>query len=233
MADLLTEAKEDLQREQLKNLWDRYGLYLIALIAGSIIATGSTAMYTSWDRGVKEQQTVALLDLQNAKDYPSNILNAEKLAMRPALKAMAYLNAAAAFMRAQDEKNALTLYERVSENSSAPAEFKDLGTLMSVRILANDPAQKGETLIARLEPLYASAKNPWAAHARLEAAVLTAHKLSDFTKARAHLAAVLEMKDLPETLYQKAQALDHVYALQQNGKDKPTEPKTVKTDKKS
>jgi hypothetical protein len=228
MADLITEATEDLQRERLKNLFDKYGLYVIALIVGTIALTGGISAYKSWDLSVKEKQTATLVAFQEAKDYPQNILKMEKIELRPAIRSIALLNAAGAFIEAKDNENALKLYERVSTDASAPREFKDLGTLMSVRFLSNNKDQNADDLIKRLEPLYARAKAPWAAHARLEAAVIEANKRNDLTKAREHLAAILDTKGLPETLYQKAEALDHVYTLQQ---DKSAE--TAKTDKKS
>lgn len=227
MADLITEATEDLQRERLKNLFDQYGVYVISLIVGCLLITGGVSLYKSWEMNVKQQQTAQLLELQESADYPNNILKAEKLDLRPSLNAIATLNAASVFMEKNDTKNALTLFERVSKDAKSPGEFKDLATLMQVRLTMNDETIKGEDLIALLKPIYSSTKNPWAAHARLEAAVISVHKLNDPAKAREHLAAILDMQGLPNSLHQKAQALDHVYGLQQN---KNSSPKS-KTDK--
>lgn len=234
MADLITEAAEDLQRERLKALWERYGIYLVVCVVATIVVTGGISLYKSWNEGVQARQTAALLSLQAAKEYPQNILQAENLDMRPALRAIAELNAAAAFLKVQNTKAALDLYERVFNNKSAPHEFRHLGTLMLVRILIDQPDQLNQpdrdvvTLLRRLERIYIKESNPWAAHARLEAAVISARINDDTEGARQHLAAVMDMKNLPETLYQRAQALDHVYSL---SNDKTAE--TAKIDKKS
>ena len=136
------------------------------------------------------------------------------------------LDAAGAFMGKKDIVKALQLYERVSADTSLSTDFRDLGTLMGVRIKENDKTGKAEELLGALEPIYNNAGSPWAAHARLEAAVIEANLNTDFAAARTHLDAIQDTKELPESLHQKAQFLDHLYSLKQPAQQAKTEEKS-------
>jgi hypothetical protein len=230
MADLFAEADEALRRERVLKIWNENKIYIIAFIVGTIVMTGVFSAYRTWDQSVREKQTAELLELQAAKDYPENIFKAEKLEFRSGLKAIALLDAAGKFIAKNDNEKALEMYERIAADSSLPGEFRDMGTLMTVRLKENAKSEKPEELLSKLEGVYNNAKSPWAAHARIEAAVIMANLQNNFEGARAHLNAVQDSKDLPESLYQKAQFLDHVYALKQQTA-KPAE--TPKTDEKS
>jgi hypothetical protein len=226
MADLFAEADDALRRERFFKLWTEYKFYIIAFIVGTIVLTGLISTYRSWDEGVKQKQTAQVIAMQTAKDYPENVLKAEKLELRTGLKAVMLLDAAGAFMGKKDIVKALQLYERVSADTSLSTDFRDLGTLMGVRIKENDKTGKAEELLGALEPIYNNAGSPWAAHARLEAAVIEANLNTDFAAARTHLDAIQDTKELPESLHQKAQFLDHLYSLKQPAQQAKTEEKS-------
>ncbi len=225
MADLFREVDEAMRQERIEKFWAENRIYIIGFVLGTILLTGLISGYNSWNNSVKEKQTALLVALQEAPEYPANILEAEKLKMRAGLRGITQLQAAGTFLDQDKRDEALTLYERVGEDKKLPDEFRHLGILMSVRLLSNDEAQDGNALLDKLSPVLKANKSPWNAHARLEAAVINAHKLSNYTNALAHLNAVQDTKNLPDSVYERARALSHLYAIEQ----KQTSSETNKT----
>ena len=49
MADIFHEVDEEVRREQLKKLWDRYSIYLIALAVLIVAGVSGWRGYEYWD----------------------------------------------------------------------------------------------------------------------------------------------------------------------------------------
>jgi len=223
MADLFREVDEAMRQERLAKIWEENRIYIIGFVLGTILLTGLISGHRSWDNSVKEKQTAAFITLQEASDYPTNVLNTEKLKMRGGLRGVTLLQAAGAFLDQDKRDEALTLYERAGADKALPNDLQHLGILMAVRLLIDNEEQTGETLLAKLSPVLRSDKSPWNAHARLEAAVINVHKLSNYDDALAHLNAVLDTKGLPESVYERARTLSHLYSLEQKTAAQKTE----------
>lgn len=216
MSDLLQEVDEIMRRERMAALWKDYGGYLIAFIIATIIMTGIISGYKSWNLRVQEEQTATLMTLQASADYPQNILVAENLDLRPGLRGIALISAAGKLIDLDRSEDAKALYGRAAADEKIPNDLRALAVLMQIRL--SDDAQtpeEAEKHLAQLASIWNDKKSPWAAHARIEAAIITAHALGNYAGAREHLNAVQDTPDLPETLYLRARALDHVYALKQ------------------
>ena len=48
MADIFDEINEDLKRDQMQELWSRYGKYVIIAVSLVVIGVGSRQGYTAW-----------------------------------------------------------------------------------------------------------------------------------------------------------------------------------------
>lgn len=213
MADLFREVDEAMRQDRIAKFWKENATYIIAFILGTIVLTAAISGYKAWDSGVRKKQTQALIALQDARDYPDNITGEAVSGLRPGLRGLALMDAAGKHVERKKTAEALRLYESVAADPEIPGDLRHLATLMNVRLLLNDDAADSGALIARLEPLWTDPESPWAAHARLEAAAIVANRLNDPDAARAHLNAIQDKIGLPATLYEKARALDHVYAL--------------------
>ncbi|MCB1721572.1 MAG: hypothetical protein KDI11_07450, partial [Alphaproteobacteria bacterium] len=183
MADLFREVDEVMRQERIEKFWSENKAYIIGVILGTILLTGLISGYRSWNSSVKEKQTAALIAMQESPEYPGNILNAEELPMRAGLRGIALLQAAGTFLDQDKTEDALTLYQRVSQDKELPGELQDLGTLMSVRLQIDRGDQDGQSLLDQLIPLVSNLQSPWVHHARIEAALITADKLGDYSTA--------------------------------------------------
>lgn len=218
MSDLLAEVDEIMRQERLAKLWKEHSAIILTLIIGTIVLTGALSVYKSWNASVQAEQTAALIALQESSDYPQNILETEKLKMRASLRGITLLGAANTFLKQDKRSEALALYQRAANDNAIPGDFQDLANIMVVRLSIDDKNANADALLSKLKPIWGNPKNPWGPHARIEASVIESHLNGDFTKAQSHLKAVLETTNLPESLYNKARALGHVYGLQNNKK---------------
>ncbi|MEZ5814522.1 MAG: hypothetical protein R3E13_07395 [Alphaproteobacteria bacterium] len=215
MADLFREVDEAMHQERMAKLWTENRVYIIGFVIGTILLTAALSGYRTWDAGVKEKQTATLIALQDAPEYPANILDSEKLDMRAGLRGITLLQAAGAFLDQDKRDEAAALYERAGADAALPDEFRHLGILMAVRLSSHDENADGTALLEKLSPILKADNSPWNAHARLEAAAINARMLQNYENAQTHLKIIADTKDLPDSLYQRARALAHIYKLEQ------------------
>lgn len=217
MADLFAEVDEMMRQERMAKIWHEYGSYIIAFVVGTILLTAILSGYKAWNSSVQEKQTAALMALQDDPNYPNNVLEADELDLRGGLRGIAYLSAANSFLGEDKRDEALTIYERAASDNSVSDEFSHLADLMIVRLTLDSEDAKAEELLGRLEAIYSASKSPWVYHAHLEAAVVEAHLNQDYVTAQTHLNIIRDAQGLPQSLYAKAESLDHVYRLKAAG----------------
>lgn len=213
MADLFREVDEAMRQERLEKIWQENKTYIIGFVVGTILLTGILSAYRSWNASVHEKQTATMIAMQEAPDYPENILNTEKLKLRGGLRGIALLQAAGTALSQEKTEDAIALYDRAGADNGIPDDLQHLGIIMSTRLMAEQDEPNPDALIEKLSPVVKSSKSPWAQHARLEAAVIHANLRNDFAAAKALLNTILETENLPESLYQRAQSLNHLYSL--------------------
>lgn len=209
MSDLLAEVDEAMRQERLAKFWHENASLIITFIVVTILATGALSGYRAWDANTKTKQTTQLIALQDAADYPANIID-NKLDFRPSIRGIALLSAAGTYMEQDKPQDALKLYKRLAADSKIPAEFRDLGILMTARLnLSTDQDVQEADILASLSPVL-NGKSPWKPHAQIDAAILEADKNPQ--KALELLNAVSDTPDLPESLYERAEKLHHVFS---------------------
>lgn len=216
MADLLQEVDEMMRQERIEKFWHENRNYIIGVIVGTILLTGIISGYRSWNNSVKEHQTATLVTMQEATDYPQNVLDAKKLNLRGGLRGIAFLQAAGAFMEQEKEDEALKLYQRTANDKGIPADFRYLGALMAAQLQIDKEDTDLEALLKTLAPALNDNKSPWQNHARIQAALVCA-KLKKYDQALPLLNAVQDTQGLPETLTKRAADLARLYTLENRG----------------
>lgn len=229
MADIFREVDEAMRQERLEKFWTENRPYIIGFIVGTILLTGIISGYRAWDHGVKEAQTAQLIALQDAENYPQNLLAADDLELRSGLRGIALLQGATAALDDDNNQDALTLYNRAANDKAIPADLRQIATLMAVRLeLKNETApEKAKQLAEKLEAIIAS-KTIWSAHAKIDAAAIYANLLDNPARAAELVSSVGESEKLPESLLLRANALSQHYKsqiMQETSQDK-TQDKT-------
>lgn len=220
MSDLLQDIDEALKREKAEKFWRKNSPYILGGAVALVIMTGVMTAWNTWRNDVNEERTAAIITALEVKDKAPAALAAASENLKGAHKGVAELQAAG--LLANDGKNdeALKLYQAVSEDSGVSGLWRDLATLMSVRLEWNDSVDetKANALYSKIKPLL-SRNNPWHLHASVQAALIAGDSLKDYKTALSHLGEVISDETAPATLKERATALNHVYA-QRAGEEK-------------
>jgi hypothetical protein len=157
VSDIFQEVDEEVRREQLKKLWDRYGVFLIAACVLLVVAVGGWRTYEWWEAkkageaGTAFQAAVALSADGKHKEAEEAFA---KLATSgtSSYRMLAKFREAAEVAR-QDPKAAVAIYDQLAADSSLGRVLQDLAALRAGTMLV-DTAPYSE-IVQRLEPLTA------------------------------------------------------------------------------
>src|SRR5579871_2882262 len=193
MTDIFREVDEDLRREQLKKLWDRYGSYVIGLAILIVVATAGYRFWQYWQdsraQASGDRFVAALTDLTKtgSGDYP----------------VLAGFRVAAEKAAAGDTKAAVSEYDGIASRGGAPALIRHLARLRAALLLA-ETASLAE-LTSRIGDLAATG-NGWR-HSAREILGLAAFRENDLATARKYFADIAADKETPGDLHQRAQLM--------------------------
>lgn len=165
MSEFLREVDEDYRRDQLMQLWKRFGPWVIGAAVASVVGVAGAQL---WNAKVADERQAQAEVYEQAL----NALNAERIE-----QGRAYLQelqagdntgyatlsrlaeARSALMRGE-KAQAIAAYDALSADADAPKEFRSLATLLSTLAqlegLSADQVQERLTLLAQ-------PGEPWAA----------------------------------------------------------------------
>jgi hypothetical protein len=179
VTDIFQEVDEEVRREQLKKLWERYGNHLIAVCILVVVAVGAWRGYEWWrakqaaQSGAAFEQAVALA--QSGKHEEAAAAFAKLAGDGTAsYRVLARLREAGE-LASSDKKAAITAYQAIATDKNAGQVVQDLATVRAA-LLQVDTAPYSE-LRASLEPLTASDR-PFR-HSAREILALSAWKAGD------------------------------------------------------
>ncbi len=167
MADIFREVEEDIRRDRLQHLWDKYGIYLIGLVVSIIAITSLIVGWRSYTLSQAEDASKAFATAvaeaaQDGADAPA--IFTELADQSPAgYAALAKLRAAGALAEAGEAEQAIAAYDAVAADSSADDILRDLAKVKSGTLLVGRTSY--DDLAIRLVPLAADAE-PWRNPAR-------------------------------------------------------------------
>jgi hypothetical protein len=188
VSDIFQEVDEEVRREQLKKLWERYGVFLIAACVLLVVAVAGWRTYEWWEAkkggeaGTAFQAAVALSTEGKNKEAEEAFA---KLAASgtSSYRVLAKFREAAEVAR-RDSAAAVAIYDQLAADASHGRVLQDLAALRAGMILV-DTAPYSE-IVQRLEPLTApdrtfrhSARSMLALAAWRAKDVTAMHKWSD------------------------------------------------------
>lgn len=207
MSDIFKEVDEDIRRDQLHKLWDRYGAYVIGL---AVLIVLGTAGYRGWEYWQHRQAQASGDRFVAAIQLSEDGKHEEAIAALEALKADGYggYPALAGFRIAAEEAAAGNQTDAVAEYdtiaaSNSPQLIRDLARLRAALVLA-DSASLAD-LQDRIGDL-ASTGNPWR-HSAREILGLAAYRTDDLGTARDYFTQIVEDQETPQDMRQRAQLL--------------------------
>lgn len=212
MADIFREVDDDLKRDRLLAYWKRYGNYIIAAAALIVLVTAATVFWRDYQKSQREAEGERFMVARDLADSERTVeaITAFAALAREAGAGYATLSSLEeAALRAQsgDGAGALTIYERVADDSGLDTTYRDLAVLLSV-LHSFDSADPQE-LASRLAPLRAD-DNPWRYTAR-ELSALIAAAGGDDSGAREILTGLASDPNTPPGM--RARAVEHLAVL--------------------
>jgi len=213
LSDIFREIDEELRRDNLAQLWKKYGNYVIGLAVLIVIATAAVVGWRSYQdkqREAQGAQYASALDLaRQGKDADAVAAFASLAQSSDAGRAvLARFEEAASKVNTGDTAGAIAAYDQLAGDRSIDASFRDVATLLSGRYTLDkgDP----QTAIAKLQPLTAPT-NPWHGLA-LELTALAELKAGDKAKALKDFDALGKDTTAPQAVRQRATAMAEALA---------------------
>ncbi|HAU29456.1 MAG TPA: hypothetical protein DCW68_05015 [Rhodospirillaceae bacterium] len=205
--NIIDEIEEDIQRERLNKIWEKYGNHFIAAAVAIVIGTGAFVTWKSWIQTRNAENTaafIAALDTAQADDTQKAIDALAALAKNtPEIQAaLTNIQLAALKVRQGDQEAAVAIYDRMAA-SPLPQAYRNLALFLSIQAQAD--MGDADSLLARIAPL-TDTESPWRSLARELAATIHLRK-GDKVAARALLEANIDDADASALLRGRDEAL--------------------------
>jgi hypothetical protein len=207
VSELFNEVDEEVRREQLKQLWDRYSIYIVAAALLIIAAVGGWRGYQyleakkAAEAGAAFDKAVELSE-QNKHAEAEAAFNDLAAKAPSGYRLLARLRAAAEAAN-RDPQAGARLYDEIGADRSVAVPDQDLAKVRAAGLLLETAGYP--SMLARLEP----ATGPAAAfrHTARELLALSALRANDTAAARRWLDVIASDGETPASLRSRAEAI--------------------------
>ncbi len=206
--NIFREVEEDLRREQLVRLWDRYGIYVLIAAGFVIVLVGAYRGYRWYENklatenGTEYFQAMQEVDDQKYGDATDALAKLAKTAPG-GYRVLAKLEMAAVDVKQGRKADAVALYDEVAGDSGADGTLKDFARVQAaaLRVDEADPAEMAK----RLSGLDADS-NPWRYSAR-ELLALSAYRSGNTAESEKLLTRIISDPFAPAEMRRRAESL--------------------------
>jgi hypothetical protein len=207
VSEFYDEVDEEVRRDQLKKLWDKYSIYIVAVALLIIAGVGGWRGYQYVEAQKAAEASAAFNRASELSDQGKHE-EAEKAFAELAAKApygyrLLSRFHAAAEVASRDPKAAAKMFDDLAADSSIGGEQQELARIRAAGLLV-DSATYPE-MKQRLEPATVPAA-PFR-HSARELLALSAFRANDTNSARLWLDQISADTDTPPSLRSRAQAL--------------------------
>jgi hypothetical protein len=207
VSELFNEVDEEVRRDQLKKLWERYSIFIVAGALLIIAAVGGWRGYQYLEAKKAAEAGAAFdkaaeLSEQN-KHTEAEAAFADLAAKAPSGYRMLARLRAAAEAASRDPQAAVKLYDDISADRSVSAPEQDLARVRAAGLLLESTSYPN--MLQRLEP--ATAPGATFRHTARELLALSAWRANDMAAARQWLDLIANDGQTPPSLRSRAEAL--------------------------
>jgi hypothetical protein len=207
VSELFDEVDEDVRREQLKKLWDRYSIYIVA---GALLIVAAVGGWRGYEYLEAKKAAEAGSAFDAAVELSEQNKHAEAEAAFTKLAAtapsgyrmLARLRAAAE-VATRDPQAAVKMYDDISADRSVGAAEQDLAKIRAAGLLLETATYP--TMLQRLEA--AAAPEATFRHSARELLALSAWRANDTAATRRWLDLIANDGETPSGLRSRAEAL--------------------------
>jgi hypothetical protein len=207
VTELFNEVDEEVRREQLKKLWDRYSILFIAL---AVLIVAGVAGWRGYSYLEAKKAAVAGAAFDQAADLADQNKPAEaeaafnKLATEApsGYRTLARLRAAAEAGK-RDPQAAVKLYDDIAVDRSVNVPEQDLAKLRAATLLLDTATY--DAMVQRLEP--ATGPTGTYRHSARELLALSAWRANNVTATRQWLDMIANDGETPTSLRTRAESM--------------------------
>jgi hypothetical protein len=212
VADIFHEVDEEVRRERLQQLWDRYSIYVIALAVLIVAAIGGWRGYEYWEAKKAAAAGAAFesaLSLSEAGKHAEAEAAFAKVATEaPAgYRMLARLRTAAELAQTK-RADAVKAYDELAADTSLGATLQDLAAVRAGMLMV-DSAPLSD-MRRRLDPV--SEPGRTFRHSARELLALSAWRNHDFTAARRYIDMIATDAETPPGTRARADVLSALIA---------------------
>jgi hypothetical protein len=207
VSELFDEVDEEVRREQLKKLWERYSIYIIA---GAILIVAAVGGWRGYQYLEAKKAAEAGAAFETAAELSEQNKHAEAEAAFTKLAATAPYGyrilsrlRAAAEVATRDPQAAAKLYDDIAADRSVAAPEQDLARIRAAGLLLDTTSYNN--MLQRLEP--ATAPGATYRHTARELLALSAWRANDTAATRQWLDLIANDGETPASLRSRAEAL--------------------------
>ena len=207
LADIFHEVDEEVRRERLRRLWERFGTYIVALAVLIIVGIGGWRGYQYWQdkqaakAGAAFESAMALVDSGKHQEAADAFAQVAKDAPR-GYATLARLRQAAE-IAPQDVKAAIAAFDAIAADGGVQLVFQDLAALRAGYLLV-DTAPYGEVQ-SRLEQRTAAGRA--FRHSAREVLALSAWRANDLATARRWSDLIINDSETPASIRARVEIL--------------------------
>jgi hypothetical protein len=217
----IREIDEDLRRDRLMRLWERYGIYVVG---AAVLVVAATAGWRGWDwyqtrEGIKAgSRFEAALVLAESGKHAEAEQEFEALSKNAnwGYRLLSRMRLAAE-IGARDATVGAAAYDAIAADGSIDVAIRDVARLRAALLLV-DTAQVAE-IASRVEPLMA-ATSPFRFSAR-EILALARYRAGEREAARAMFAQLASDPETPPALRNRAEVMLALASVGTNASAKP------------
>lgn len=217
MADIFHEVDEEVRRDRLKKLWDRYS---IVIIAAAVLFVGGIAAWRGYEYWENKKAAAAGTAFEYAMTLGESGKHAEAEAAFAKIAAdapsgyrtLARLQAAAELAQTK-RADAVKAYDEIAADASVGSTLQDLAAVRAGMLLV-DTAPLSE-MQQRLDPLAQPGRT--FRHSARELLALSAWRNHDFTAARRYIDMIAADAESPPGARARADVLSALIAGDSKG----------------
>ena len=207
MSDIFREVDEEVRREQMKKLWERYGGYVIALAVLVILGVGGRQGYQYWQSKIAAEagaQFIRAVSLSEQGKHDEAEAAFAKIAKEgtASYRALAGIREAAE-MAQRDPKAAVESLDKLSADRALGPALQDLAALRAGYILADNASY--DELNRRIGPL--TGPDRAFRHSARALLALAAWRATDPTAARRWIDMITADPETPSSIRSQSDVL--------------------------
>lgn len=200
----IQEVSEEVKNDNLKALWDKYGLFIIIFVVVAVSAAVSFETIKNWrDQKYQAQTSSYLAALQPAADYDNTIKSLEKVAAADngIYSDLARIQIVEILYEQNKKDEAVAMLQSMIKNEKVSERFQTLAALkLATYQIDTAPAAQLQEL---LQPI-AEQNNAWSPLAK-ELLAMVAVQEGDLETARGIYVSLIENENISENFKSRVQ----------------------------